>query len=248
RPDFGSIHFQTMQLPGISGFALGDYKVNYGLGLSMNSGRSARKGYQLVRLSMPTRTISSSTSSSYQNHHKGGGLSIGSRFRTAFWYSSRSYTGTEVDSLTVRWSTSEPVFRTENDQNRRDNFRVNHYGVRVDMPYKLLNVGIAAWYAQSDMIIQPTYSKYTSMGLKGDTFAMYSLDYQLVRANGSITGEWAIDRKGNVASLQFTELSVLPNLSSTLIHRYYSAGFMSPYGSAFGAWSGRPSNERGIYS
>jgi len=248
RPNFGSLHFQTTELPGFSAVAIGDYKVNYGLGLSMNSGRSIKKGYQLVRLGLPSRTVTSSTSSSYLNHHKGGGVTFGTKIRTSGWYSSRSYTGTEVDSQTVRWSASEPTFRTGNDLNRRDNFRVHHYGARVEIPFHAFRMGIATWISKSDKIIEPTYSTYTRMGLKGDEFAMYSLDYQLVHQKGSLTGEIALDKVGNIASLQVAELSVLPSLSSTIIHRYYAAGFMSPYGAAFGAWSGRPSNERGIYT
>jgi len=162
-----------------------------------------------------------------------------------FWMSNRKFTGTSADSSGVRWSVSEPQFRTPSEIERRDNFSIQMTGVRGSVGTGKYKIGIAAWTASASESITPTPTLYPDIGLQGKRFGVLSADVDARYRSGSISAEMAMDAQGGKAAILAVENTIGVGIDVISITRYFDANYRSPFGSTFSNWSGRPSNEVG---
>jgi len=248
QPNWSAAYLQLNDLPFSSNVVIGDYRLNWGLGLGMNSSRSARKGSDLVQLTPRRNPLSSHTGSSYLGHHSGIALRAGLKSQVLAWGSRRAYTASELDSSTLRWSTSEPYFRTRSEVLKRDNLELEHYGVRLSHHGKALSGGVFSWLMQSDLMIGTSSTYIPETTFRARTFSMVGSDVQWNFERGSLLAEWAMDRDKQLAGILACEFNPIQEINVSAIYRNYSPGFQSPYGASFSAWSGQPKNELGFYS
>ncbi len=248
RPIVEVSHFGLSDLPGFSNVVLGNYKVAYGMGLSMSAGRAPKKGFDATQFRTPKSAISPYSGSSYSIGHTGIGLSFGNAIQTMIWASNRSYTGTIADSNGVRWSVSEPSFRTEEEIGRRDNFSVKLIGARGVIHQKGYHLGIAAWTAATTAHIKPTKTPFGYTGLEGRRFGIISSDFRIEFGGGSMQAEVATDNDAGKAAIVAVESTVFDLLEVSSSVRFYGDRFHSPYGAPLSSWSGRPTNEKGWFS
>lgn len=234
-------------LPVFEHFVAGRYNVAYGMGLSMGGGRIPRRGFDMALPRGGTRTVSPYAGSSYSQGHRGVAIRFGRELSTALWMSSRGYTGSDADSSGVRWSASEPLFRTVAERGRRDNFSVRLAGFRSDWRRSTYQVGVAGWMAFASETVKPPQSQYLEVGVQGDRFGMLSADIRARSHLGSYGAEVAVDAGGSYGVVGGGEMSVVEGVELSMLGRYIEAGFQSPFGVSVGTWSGRPSNERGLY-
>lgn len=234
-------------LPLFDHFVAGRYNVSYGMGLSMGGGRIPRRGFDATVPRGGQRTISPYSGTSYSQGHRGAAIRFGNAISTSIWASSRGYAGSVADSAGLRWSVSEPVFRTSAERSRRDNFKVRLAGVRSELRKPGYQVGVAGWIAETSETVVPSGTLYPEVGVQGSRFGVFSADVWLWGQSGSYGAEVAVDAGGSYGLVFGGEVSVGQGVDVTLIGRLIDAGFQSPFGSSVGAWSGRPSNERGVY-
>ncbi len=238
-------HIGLSNLPLANQVLLGKYKVSYGMGLSMSAGRSPKKGFDLTTTRTPRSELSPYAGSSYVIGHSGVAVSLGNQIRTVIWASNRSYTGTNADSTGVKWGASEPLFRTNDEVGRRDNFSVKLIGARGGIHKKRYQLGVAAWSATTSTPIKPTPTPYGDMGLQGRYFGILSSDFALTFRGASFQAEVATDYAAGNAAILAVESSLTDVLELSASVRYYGERFQSPYGAPLSNWSGRPSNEKG---
>ncbi len=238
-------HLGLLQVPHVNNVILGKYKVSYGLGLSMSGGRAHRRGFDMTMPRSARGVVSPYTGSSYNLGHSGIALSRGNQIRAVLWASDRSYSGTSGDSLGVRWSDSEPAFRTAEEVARRDNFSVKLIGVRGSIHKKRYQIGLAGWSATTSIPIKPIPTLFGDMGLKGSRFGILSSDFEVKFKSGTIVAEVASDHESGKAVVIAGEASLADALEVSASARYFGPSFQSPYGASFSNWSGRPINEKG---
>jgi hypothetical protein len=238
-------HISVSGLPFIGGAIAGRYKVAYGMGLSMGSGRTPRRGFDMRIPRSSNNTISAYTGSWYNIGHNGVAISTGGKVNITYWMSSRNYTGSRVDSSGMRWSTSEPQFRTASEIEKRDNFTVKMAGVRSSYRSEKVQFGFAGWSASTSESIRSTSSIYQDIGLQGRYFGVLSADIDARYRNGSVSAEVAMDAQAGKAAIIAGEVSLGHGFELLSIGRYYGSDFRSPFGAAFSNWSGRPANEVG---
>lgn len=254
----GAVGFQTghvmkasfvgfTDMPLFDHIVAGRYNVSYGMGLSMGGGRIPRRGFDATVPRGGQRTISPYAGSSYSQGHRGAAVRFGRVVSTSLWVSSRGYAGSVADSAGMRWSVSEPVFRTSAERARRDNFRLRLAGVRSEMRKPGYHVGVAGWIAESTEAVVSSGALYPEVGVQGTRFGVFSADVRVRGQSGSYGAEVAVDAGGSYGLVFGGELSVGRGVEITLIGRHMDAEFQSPFGASVGAWSGRPSNERGVY-
>ena len=248
QPSWQAMSLQFKHLPLISSLVLGDYRLHWGLGIGMNSSGSYRKGSDLVHLATKRNTISPHLGSSYVGHHSGLALSLGTKTNLTLWVSNRSYTASEIDSSTVRWSSSEPYFRTSSETQKRDNLALESFGFRLNGSLRSISWGVYAWQMESDRYIALISEKFPEISYRKRTFSMVGADLQWNYRNGSLATEWAIDHDVSLAGIIAKEYSLSEEVSFSSVYRNYSAGFSSPFGASFSAWSGSPGNEHGVYN
>lgn len=235
-------------LPLFDQLVVGRYRVSYGMGLSMGGGRLPHRGFDAAVPRSALRTVAPYSGSSYSQGHRGVAVHLGKVSSTSIWASSRGYTGSDGDSIGIRWGTSEPSFRTSAERARRDNFTVRMVGVRSELRKRSFQAGVAGWMAVTSQAVKPPNATYSEVGISGKRFGIASADLRVRGQSGSYGAEVAVDAGGSYGLIVGGEASIGEGLELTLIGRHIGAGFQSPYGATVGAWSGRPANERGVFA
>jgi len=245
QPIFPASHVSFSGLPFFENAVIGKYKVSYGMGLSMNGGRTPRRGFDIRTPRASASTISPYAGSSYNLGHTGFAASTGGTIKLTYWVSNRKYTGTNSDSSGLRWSVSEPQFRTRSEVERRDNFSVQLTGIRGSVRSGAYLIGIAGWTATTSQDLTSAPAMYSDLGLQGKRFGVLSADIDARYRSGSISAEMAMDVQGGKAAILSVEKSIGAEMDVISIARYFDAHYRAPFGSTFSNWSGRPSNEVG---
>jgi hypothetical protein len=248
KPSRQYTYLQISDLPLISNIVVGDYRLGWGLGLAMNGSRSPKKGSELIQLSTKKNDLSVHSGSSYLGHYSGLALSMGANNKLSVWGSRRAYSASEMDSTTMRWTTSEPYFRTNSEVQKRDNLEIETIGFRLSHSNSVLRWGISTWNMRSDKRINFGNTTDNETSDPSRQFSMIGSDLQMNIARGSIAAEIAFDRAFQPGVIIAGELNPVSHVNISSIYRNYSSGFQSPFGAAFSAWSGQPANEVGIYA
>ena len=238
-------HLSFTGLPIIGNVVAGIFKVSYGMGLSMGGSRPPRRGFDMRIPRSSSNTILSYSGSSYSLGHLGVALSTSGKIKLTYWLSNRKYTSNSVDSSGMRWSISEPQFRSSSEINKRDNFSVKLAGARGSVRSGRYQFGFAGWTALTSQSIIPVSSIYQDVGLQGKKFGVLSADIDAKYRNGSLSAEVALDAQAGKAVIVATEATLGYGFEVLTIGRYYGADFRSPFGATYGNWTGRPSNEVG---
>lgn len=238
-------HLSFTGLPIIGDVVAGKFKVSYGMGLSMGGSRPPRRGFDMRIPRSSSNTILPYSGSSYSLGHLGVAMSTSGKVKLTYWLSNRTYTSTSLDSSGRRWGVSEPQFRTSSEIDKRDNFSVKLAGARGLVRSGRYQFGLAGWTAFTSHSIIPVLSIYQDIGLRGRNFGVLSADIDAKYRNGSLSAEVALDAHAGKAVIVAGEALLGNGFEVLTIIRYYGADFQSPYGSAYGNWTGRPSNEVG---
>lgn len=248
QPSWKAMSLQIKNVPLLSNLVIGDYRLNWGLGLGMNSSGSFRKGSDLLQLTTKQNSITPHMGSSYKGHHSGLALSFGEKTKLSLWISNRAYTASETDSLTLRWSSSEPYFRTPSETAKRDNLEIESFGLRLNGSLSSVVLGAYAWQMKTDRFVAYTSDYFPELSYRDRTFSIIGADLQWNYRIGSLAMEWALDKGLNPAGIIANELSLSNELTFSTIYRNYSVGFISPFGASLSAWTGKPGNEHGFYT
>lgn len=225
--------------------ALGHYKLNFGLGLVMQSGFRLGKTYSLSN-DYRNYAISPHASTDEYNYFRGAAFTLAPfrRFELTAFYSHRNLEGTlKNDTLTAIYKTG--LHRSQKEAGKRHAATLQAMGGHVVYRLPFLHVGLTGLYYFFDKPYIPRLSGYARYNLHGQRFYNYSIDYRFFYRQFSLSGEAA---KGTKGYALLNKLSYRPNSSYRfqLIHRLYTHDYQALFARSFGDGS-TPQNENGYY-
>jgi hypothetical protein len=252
--DFYSGHIQLNDLGVFKNISVGDYQVKFGQGLIAWSGFGLGKSSEVMNIRKKAQGIRRYTSTNENLFMRGVGTTVrlGDFELTAF-YSNKNIDANQMlvdtidgELLEITTIQNTGYHRTLSELNKRKAINEQLYGSNVTYKAKRFKLGanFMAYQYSSNFTDQTKPYKY--FDLRGNSNMNLSLDYQFFYHKFNFFGETAVSENGGLATLNGVLLSLVPQISLSVLQRYYQRDFQSFYGSSFSE-SSKVANESGMY-
>lgn len=252
--DFYSAHLFLTNIGHVKQFALGDYHVQFGQGLTMWSGFSMGKTPGSVVMRRRAPALRPHASSNEYSYLRGVAttLSFGIFDFTAF-YSNRkadaNLLATDTAASTEELITSlqqSGYHRTPAELADKGAVREVMEGGHLAFNGQRLRAGASIYRVEydADFVANDAVYKSFQPPLNSNTFA--GLDYSYNYKKLTLYGEVSKQFGAGLAALQGMSFSPDPRLAVAMIYRNYQKNYFNTFSSAFGE-STTNSNERGFY-
>ncbi len=230
---------------------VGHYRIRLGQGLVFNSNFSLGKLAQPNYATRTTMAISPHASRMQSNYLQGAAATVTLSKHlelTAF----ASYRGIDAtltkDSTAAQTLLTTGYHRTPLEMYKKNNVDETIVGGHITYTNnKGLVFGLSAVYDRLSLPLRPNKNQgYRRYYAEGNAFSNYSVDYGYRSYRLSVAGETAIDKDGNLATLNFLTWRPLSDLRINLIQRFYGYKYNALHGESFSD-GGSVKNESGIY-
>ena len=234
---------------------LGNYRVSFGKGLTVNSGIKFGKSMMMNTMDRMDMGITKHSSTSETGYFTGGAFTIQLKnWQLSVFGSYRKEDGTyNNDSTGMSSLKTDGLHRTKLEHSKKGNLGVTNFGGNIHWEHKELRLSATAVWTHLDVPLMPKHdtkaSKYRIYNASGKDFFVGSLAYAYRYKSLSFSGETAFsntERQHGVASLNTLRWRANRTNSFMLIGRYYGAKFISMNGRSFGENSS-VQNEEGIF-
>ena len=250
--DFYSAHLQAKNIGKIKNVIIGDYQMNFGQGLTMQSGMSFGKSSEVINIQKSGNLIKAHTAAAENLFFRGVALQIkcDEHFEIIAFLSSHKVDANIVDTLEndeLAFSSIQGtgMHRTESELLDKNVILQNHYGWHLNYNNKQLNLGLSYYKTQIDGDYQKKLYTYNQFDFNGNTNENLGLDYQYLYKNMNFFGEVAKSENGGISHVNGIMLGLDKTISASLLYRDYSKEYQSEYANAFAERSSQ--NEKGIY-
>lgn len=255
--DFYSFHFQVQNKGRLKNLIVGDYRLQLGQGLVLNSGFNIGKGSETIATTrkynlgaMPYTSVLES------GYFRGAAVTytFGSIDLTGFISSIQNdanikndTTLTDVDEF-ISALQNTGFHRTEKELVNMNQIQESNYGGSIQFNTNNQNFQFGAVFLQTQYekpLIRPSnyYNGFEFNGTKNRTGSMFG-SYQWQNMN--FFGELAMSSSSGIGGVAGTMISLTHQLDMAIVARHYDKEFHSFYGSGFGE-NTRNINETGIY-
>lgn len=244
--DFYSYYLQVSGLGRLKTLVLGNYRLSFGMGLTLNAGLRLGKQYSIASSAYRSTGIRKHSSTDEHNYFRGIAATVQAMpdLEISAFYSHRALDGT-VTGGTITSIDDAGLHRTENEVRKIHTFAQQMTGGNITWRRNSLKIGATGIYYFFDRPYEPNLRKYAMYNLRGNHFYNVSLDYSYSMARFSLNGEAAKGKKG-YAFLNRLTYALTSDYRLMLIHRFYSYNYWAWYARSFGE-SGKPQNENGWY-
>lgn len=228
--------------------ALGQYKMRFGMGLTINTSFTLGKTTSLV-LSTPSNTISpnSSRSDAYYLQGAAATIALGKNIDLTSFVSYRKIDATLNSDGSIKTLLHTGYHRTMSEMQRKHNSSQLATGLSLRWRKDGLHFGANAIYTSFNRELHPnTTQLFRKYDPAGNNFHNGSIDYGFINHRININGETAINNNGAIATLNSLSLKANSSLTLTAIQRYYSYRYYSLLGASFSD-GGKVQNESGVY-
>ena len=252
--DFVSAYIAVGQLKALRTLLAGDYRIQWGQGLTAWSGFSAGKSDQAVGNEKAARGILPNTSTDENRYFRGVALSLDcGRSVTLDAFASCKKT----DATLVARDTSDTedwerislyesgYHRNDNECDKKHRLRELSAGLSCRWNREGYRLGVQAMYYDFHPGLRPGDRPYERYGNDGRHRWCVSVDYKTAWRSCYLFGETALCPHGAVATLNGVRMSGSV-VAATLLYRRYDRRYDSYYASGFGEY-GSTSNEEGLY-
>ena len=250
--DFYSAHLQAKNIGKIKNVIIGDYQMNFGQGLVMQSGMSFGKSSEVINIQKSGNLIKAHTAAAENLFFRGGAIQIAplKNLEIIAFLSYHKVDANIVDTLEnneLAFSSIQGtgMHRTESELLDKNVIIQNHYGMHANYNLKNLNLGISYYKTQIDGDYQKKIYAYNQFEFNGNSNQNFGMDYQYLYKNMNFFGEIGKSKNGGVAHVNGVMLGLDKTISASLLYRHYSKEYQSEYANAFGERSSQ--NEKGVY-
>ncbi|MFC2081335.1 ComEA family DNA-binding protein [Bacteroidota bacterium] len=251
--DFNSVYFQINDVWKFKTLLVGDYQVRTGQGLSLWSGLAFGKSPDIVNIRKKGNALKHYTSTDENRFMRGASatMELGNFDITGFFSQKNIDANMVEDTLS-----GDPMFssfqstgyhRTPSESADKDAVRETIAGGNVSWNHKRLNLGttLLHYYYDSEYNKNPSGTYFP--GFTGNSNTNINLDYKLSLNRMIFFGETAFSAHSNkIAVLNGASFDIHPQVSLSVLHRYFNKEFYALYGNGFRENS-RNSNENGLY-
>ena len=250
--DFYSAHLQMKNVGKIKKLILGDYHLNFGQGLVMQSAMTFGKSSEVINIQKSGNLIKAHTSSAENLFFRGSAIQIQPienidiiAFISMHKVDANITDTLENDDLAFSSIEGTGMHRTESELIDKDAIRQNHFGSHLNYNHKQLNVGLSYYNTKIEGEYQKNIYPYNQFELNENSNQNLGIDYQYLYKNINLFGELARSGNGGVAHISGIMLGLDKTMSASLLYRDYQKNYQSQYSNAFSERSSQ--NEKGIY-
>lgn len=251
--DFYSIHFFVRDIKSIKAFALGDYTINLGQGLTQWQSLAFKKSSDVINIKRQSAVLRPYNSAGEVNFHRGAAITLKqNRLEFTGFISYKKLDGNFVaDTLNnedyISSLQTSGYHRTQAeiaDKNVQTQFV---YGGNIKYTKREFSAGINAINYSFKLPIKKDADLYNKYTITGKQLANYSIDYSYTHRNAHFFGEAAIDNHINKAVVAGMLLAADAKVNLSFLYRNISKEYQSLYTNAF-TESTYPNNEKGFYT
>lgn len=245
--DFYSAYLFLKDVGRFQSLALGNYQVNFGYGLIINTGFGFGKASSLLNIHKVGKGISKYTSVGESNYLQGIAATyrLNRRWNSSIWYSFRNLDG-NVDNMFIKSLKTDGYHRLKKDVEKKNTLYNHLIGCNLTYNGKMHEYGLTAVYNSFNKVLNPDFRSYNRYYPRGKSFYNIGGYYKLYIKNFIFSGELGVDKKGSLACLNSISYSPSVNKRILLINRYYDKRYQALYANCFSENS-KIQNELGSY-
>lgn len=248
--DFYSFHLQLADMGIVKKLVVGDFRANFGQGLSLWNSLSFGKSADVLAVRRQATGLSGYSSTDENRFMRGAAIHLGYKnWTVAPFFSYKKIDATlSGDSLSTAFSslTADGLHRTLKEIARKKVLRETIGGLNLAFHRPFLQVGTTVlWYrygGDNERVEEP-YNLY-ELHTSGNANA--SVDFRGVWKSISFWGEAGVSQNGGKAILSGALLDMNRFVQLSFIYRNYQRHYQASFAGAFGEGS-KTTNEEGIY-
>lgn len=251
-PDFISAHLFVRQAGIIRSFALGDYTINFGQGLTHWQNQAFRKSSSVINVKRQSEVLRPYQSGGEHHFHRGMAATLEKRA----WQSTIFMSHRKISANIVIDSAGQPVItsiqtaglhRTAEENDDKNVAAVLTAGMNVKKKSSGGHIGMNAVAVRYSSPIRKADEPYNQYAMSGRTFLNLSADYSHTYRNIHLFGEVAVNQTFSRAVVSGMMASLSGGIDLALLLRDISKSYTSVYGNAF-TENTLPGNEKGFYA
>lgn len=248
--DFYSAHAFVSSLWKFKHLAIGQYKLNFGQGLVVQS--SPRFGRSSIfSNTLYGEGISKSASVSEFDYFRG----IAATFVQDKWMISSFYSHTPIDGTieldenaqpTISSIKTDGLHRTESDFEKKHLAYQTVAGGNVHYQFPFIKIGATAVSYQLDKPLIPSVKPYNMYYFSGTHHYNVGIDYRARIHQFQLAGEIALDKNTAFAQLHSLAFQPISRFGLTALYRHYAPNYVAPLAKAY-MQNSSSSNEEGLF-
>lgn len=245
--DYYSPYFYIRDFGKIRALALGNYRLNYGYGLVMNTDFNMGKTTALNTLLNRESGIKKHSSTDEYNYFQGiaGSIQFSEHFTADAFYSYRQMDGI-VDNRFITSLKEDGYHRIPRDYEKKNSLTNQLIGSNIQYNGKNFELGLTAVYNFFNKVLNPTYRPYNKYYPRGRDFFNLGANYKFFLKKLTWMGEVAMDKDRRMAALNTLRYRPKANFQLIAMHRFYDVAYQSMYARSVGEGS-MVQNESGFY-
>lgn len=245
--DYYSPYFYIRDFGKIRALALGNYRLNYGYGLVMNTDFNMGKTTALNTLLNRESGIKKHSSTDEYNYFQGiaGSIQLSEHFTADAFYSYRQMDGI-VDNRFITSLKEDGYHRIPRDYEKKNSLTNQLIGSNIQYNGKNFELGLTAVYNFFNKVLNSTYRPYNKYYPRGSDFFNLGANYKFFLKKLTWMGEVAMDKDRRMAALNTLRYRPKANFQLIAMHRFYDVAYQSMYARSVGEGS-MVQNESGFY-
>lgn len=245
--DYYSPYLLIKNMGRLKTLALGNYRLNYGYGLVMNTDFSMGKTTMISTLGNKATGIKKHSSTDEYNYFQGiaGSISITNRLSADAFYSYRTMDGI-VDNQFITSIKEDGYHRVVKDFEKKNTFSNQLIGSNLHYNGKSFELGLTSVYNVFNKMLNPTERAYNQFYPRGKDFFNTGLNYKVFWKQFTLLGETAIDKNGKLATMNMLRYSPKGDFQLIFMNRFYDVAYQGIYAKSMGEGSS-VQNESGFY-
>jgi len=252
--DYYSCHLQVNDIGPVKKLMLGDYQAQFGQGLVLWSGMSFGKSAYVLNINKRPQGVRYYSSTDENIFMRGVATTVQIKnIDITGFYSGKNIDAniTDTDSVTgyateVSSLQNTGLHATPAEIYDKDAIGVTVMGGNITYNQNICRLGLTlVHYKYSAEIIKDTLP-YNQYDFRGSENTNAGLDYRLAINKVNFFGEAAVSGNNAIAFINGISLSVIPEVSFSLLHRSYQRDYQAYYSNGFSE-NTKTANEDGIY-
>ena len=245
--DYYSPYFYIRDFGKIRALALGNYRLNYGYGLVMNTDFNMGKTTALNTLLNRESGIKKHSSTDEYNYFQGiaGSVQLSEHLTADAFYSYRKMDGI-VDDRFITSLKEDGYHRIPRDYEKKNSLTNQLMGSNIQYNGKNFELGLTGVYNFFNKVLNPTSRPYNKYYPRGRDFFNLGANYKFFFKKFTWMGEVAMDKDGRMATLNTLRYWPKANFQLIAMHRFYDVAYQSMYARSIGEGS-MVQNESGFY-
>lgn len=228
----------------IKQWILGDYRAQFGLGLTMGS--STPDAMNILSSYNPRQQgFTRHTSTDEALFLRGGAITAQYKKFTFHAFASWRQLDATLYKDSISTILTDGYHRTPLEMSKRHNIQSLQGGFSTTINLHRLTLGLQATHTHYDTPYRTPTSLYRKYYFQGKDFGNYSISYAYSQNAFKLWGETATSLQGGIASLHRMQYAPKSRLKIIALHRYYTTHYLSTSAQSYKIGS-RIQNEHGV--